>query len=106
VIERPEDLAVFGQGFGGSVTVDGQASGAIYSKGSDKERTIRGTVISDNRSFLVGLIPWADLGSKVEANGMNFIIEEIQEKAGLYSYYLKKDYGIEREEDESSGYPL
>jgi hypothetical protein len=106
MIERPEDLLVFGQGFGGSVTVDGQASEAIYSKGSDKERTIRGTVISDNRSFLIGVIPWAKPESRVEANGKQFVIEEIQEKAGLFSYYLKRHYERESEEDDSSDYPL
>ncbi len=99
MIERPEDLKVFGHGFGGAVTVDGQASDAIYSRGADKERTLRGTVISDSRSFLVGVIPWAKVGSRVEADGKNFVIEEIQEKAGLFSYYLKRNYGSESEDD-------
>ena len=103
MIERPEDLKVFGQGFCGSVTVDGRASGAVFSRGADRERTLRGTVISDNRSFLVGVIPWAREGSEVRADGRDFVIEEIQQKAGIITCFLKLDR--KGEVSESDYYP-
>ena len=84
---------MFTQGFGETVLVDGRPTCAIFSKGSTKERTIRGTVISDSRSFLVGVIPWAEEGSKVQLKDEHFEIDEVQEKAGIYSYYLRRVWG-------------
>ena len=107
MIERPEDLHVFASSFTGSILVDGIKANAIFSKGSDQERTIRGTIISDSRSFLVGLIPWAKADSIVEAGDKSYQIDEIQEKAGLFSYYLTKHYNHEEDvNDESEDYPL
>ena len=100
MIEVYDDLRVFGQGFHETVYVDDQGVEVVFSQGADKERTIRGTVISDNRSILIGLIPWAIEGSKVEVRGDNYLIEEIQAKAGLFTYFLSKDYNFERENSE------
>ncbi|MFK7822781.1 MAG: hypothetical protein AB8G05_01390 [Oligoflexales bacterium] len=90
MIQTEEDLKAFTKGFGETVMVDGRPVSVVFSKGSTKERTIRGTVISDSRSFLVGIISWAEENSKVEVDGQHFEIDEIQEKAGIYSYYLRR----------------
>ena len=90
MIQTEDDFKAFTQGFGQKVLVDDRPVTVVFSKGSTKERTIRGTVISDSRSFLVGLIPWAREDSRVEVDGENFEIDEIGEKAGIYSYYLRR----------------
>ena len=90
MIETEQDFKAFTKGFGELVMVDDRPSSAIFSRGSTRERTIRGTIISDSRSFLVGVIPWAKEGSKVDVKGECFEVDEIQEKAGISSYYLKR----------------
>ena len=105
MISSDDDFEVFCDDFSRSVLVDGKKAFAIFSRGSSSERTIRGTVVSDTRSFLVGKISWAKEGSKVQVDDRHFEIEEILEKAGLYSYFLKIDYANEREDaDDSEGY--
>ena len=95
MIENEQDFKAFTQGFGEAVIVDGRPTCVIFSKGFTKERTIRGSIISDSRSFLVGVIPWAKEDSKVKVGDEIFVIEEIQEKAGICSYYLRRVWGEE-----------